>query len=138
MKVRAAAPLESLWFTERTGYRPGGDFVAFVAADAVGAIQGMAGFDNWKPNSCQAHVCLDSKLVGRALLMCAMEFVFGFGGRSLMLATVAAHNSACLQLCERLGFVYTHRIRDGWSDGVDLVGLELRAPNCRWLQRRAA
>jgi RimJ/RimL family protein N-acetyltransferase len=94
----------------------------------------MVGFDAWKPNSCQAHIAMDSRMVGIALARAAFPFVFEFGGRGLILGTVAASNAASIGLALRLGFTMTHAVQDGWAPGVDLVGLELRKENCRWLR----
>lgn len=135
--IRPATSSEFDWLTKRTGYLPGGDFVAFLA-ERDGSILGLVGFDAWKPNSCQAHVAVDEPMVGLGLARTAFRFVFEFSGRELMLGTVAQRNTGSLELARRLGFIETHRTLDGWAKGEALVGLELRKENCRWLRSGAA
>lgn len=130
-----ARPEERCWFTQRTGYLPGGDFVALVWADKQDNVKGMLGFDTFKPNSCQAHLALDAPHVGRALFRGGAAWIFRT--RGLVLGSVVATNRACLSAAKRIGFVETHRVTDGWAAGVDLVSLELRKENCKWLPQVA-
>jgi RimJ/RimL family protein N-acetyltransferase len=86
------------------------------------------------------HVALASVAGSRAILRPAFEYPFADCGKSVILGCVPASNARSVHLAERLGFRVTHRTRDGWAPGVDLVGLEMRREECRWLEaeRKAA
>jgi hypothetical protein len=133
MEVSAASFDEMRWLTERTRLPLTSDARAIKATGASGAIRGMVLFCNWTDTAVTAHVALDSPLAARALLEPAFHYAFETGGRKLALGFVSAANRRSLALARHIGFVETHRIRDGQCEGVDLVVLEYRKE--AWLGR---
>lgn len=133
-RVQAAPPEHFTWLTERTRYRPASDFRAIEAVDEAGTIAGLVGFDHWNPNSAQIHVALDRPALCRNLIRAAFEFPFLQAGRGVLIALVAEMNSKSLNLAKRFGFTVAHRVADGWASGVDLLVMELRKENCRWIR----
>jgi RimJ/RimL family protein N-acetyltransferase len=131
VRVRAAAPEEYGWLTARTGYQPGGDFRAIVAE--AGRVRGLVGFDRWTPASVHMHVALDSMAAGRPLLHSAFAYVFGQCERRLARGEVRASNLRVIALALHLGFRQAHTVKDGWEAGDDLVLLEMRREECRWI-----
>lgn len=93
----------------------------------------MVGFDGWTDNSCQAHMAVDYPAVWRSLLQPAFAYPFVENNRKLLVGTIAANNARSLALAKRMGFKETYRIRDAWADGVDLVLVEMRREECRFL-----
>lgn len=136
MKVRASTREELGWLVERTGFAPTAAARGIVAVDASGAIRGCVGYDCWTQNAVQAHMAVDAPLVWRSLLLPAFEYPFEQCGRGVLLAVIPAWNRASLKLAEHFGFKRTHRVCDGWSEGVDLVFLEMRREDCVWLAQR--
>lgn len=134
MRVQAAPPLHFAWMTSRSGYCPAWDFRAIEAIDEHGRILGMVGFDRWLGNAVEMHVALDSIAAARALRTPAFDYAFRQGGKGIAIGVVPGHNKKALLLAERLGFRETHRIRDGWAEGDDVVLLELRREDCRFLR----
>jgi RimJ/RimL family protein N-acetyltransferase len=134
--VRLAVTTDAGWLTERTGHAPGPGFRALVALDTAGVIRGGVGFDGWTPGSVHLHVVLDTPVAGRALLRSAFAEAFS-GGRLLVRGEVRASNARSLTLARRLGFRETHRVRDGWAAGEDMVLFEMRREECRWLKEQA-
>lgn len=134
MKVQAAPPEHLAWFTQRTGYPTGPSFRAIEVVDGSGMVAGMVGFDNWCPNSAQIHVAIDRPALCRRLIRAAFEFPFVQAGRGVLVALIAAINEKSMDLAQRFGFRIAYRVLDGWAPGVDLVVMELRKENCRWIR----
>jgi RimJ/RimL family protein N-acetyltransferase len=65
----------------------------------------------------------------------AFEYPFIEAGREVLVGIIPAWNRRSLTMAKRLGLRETHRIRDGFDRGVDLVVLEIRKNECRWLDR---
>lgn len=133
--VRVAPSEHFEWLCERVGCSPTPAFQAIEVIDRNGKILGMSGYDFWTPNSVQMSVALGSHIAGRALLRLAFEYPFVQQNRGLVIAYVSAKNSEALRLDASLGFRETHRIVDGHSMGVDLVLLEMRKHECRWISQ---
>lgn len=132
MSVRAATPEEFAFLTERTGYVPGGGFRAIVQ-DVGGRVVGLVGFDGWTPAAVWMHVATEAPGACRGLLRESFRYAFEQAGRSLALGMVRASNLRSLRLVGRLGFRESGRIRGGWDVGEDVVLLEMRREDCRWI-----
>jgi RimJ/RimL family protein N-acetyltransferase len=136
--VRAAASLQ--WLLERIQYAPTAGARAIEAVDAAGRIRGMVAFDGWTESAAHMHVALESPIAARALLRVVFRYLFLDTGRSIAIGVVPSHNARALAFDKRLGFREVHRIEDGWAPGDDLVILEMRRTECRFIpqERRAA
>lgn len=132
MTVRAATSEEFAYLTERTGYVPGSGFRAIVQ-EVGGRVVGLVGFDGWTPGAVWMHVAVDVPGACRGLLRESFCYAFEQAGRSLALGMVRASNAPSRRLAERLGFSECGRLRDAWSVGEDVVLLEMRREDCRWI-----
>lgn len=127
--------------TERSGYTPGAGFRAIHVEDDYGRVRGMVGFDGWTPSAVWLHVAVDKPGACRGLLWAAFDYAFRQCGKQLALANIPACNADALALAERLGFSEVARLQGAWDGTVDLVLLQMRREDCRWLSastRRAA
>lgn len=134
MRAEDGTALAAHWLHERTGYTLGPEARSVAAVDSAGSARGMVAFDRWTPNAAHVHIALDTPAALRHLLPAACKYLFGQCGRGVALATVRAGNTRSLRLSQRLGFVETHRMRDGWAPGEDVVYLEMRRESCRWME----
>lgn len=96
----------------------------------------MVGFDMWTENSVQAHMAADTPAVWRHLFPAACSYAFTETGRAVVLATALSTNAASLKTMQHMGFRRLCQVKDGHSDGVDLVLLELRQESVRPLTPR--
>lgn len=133
MSVRASHNFA--WIAARTGcvLTPNARLIEVV--DSSGKIRGQVAYDNWTRNAVQVHMAVDAPSWWRQLLVPAFEY--GFAHAGIMLAVISASNARSLALTRRFGFRETHRVQDGWAEGEDLVCLELRRAECRFLQQPA-
>jgi RimJ/RimL family protein N-acetyltransferase len=136
--VQAAPPLHFPWIAERTGCALSPSFRAIEAVDEKHRIRGMVGFDHWMGNSAEMHIALDAPAALRALLQPAFDYLFNQAGKDVAIGIVPAHNAKALAFDKRIGFRELCRIKDGWAKGDDVVVLEMRREECRFLQEKYA
>lgn len=140
MIVRAAHPDHFAWLAERAQCVCSPHFKAIEAVRPDGTIAGMVGYDMFTPNGCVMHVALDTPAAVRPLMVPSFAYPFLQLGKGIVTATVASENRASVLFCQHLGFVEEHRIKDGWSQGSDVIIFTMRRENCRWIvpARKAA
>lgn len=107
-----------------------------MLVEAGGEILAMVVFDWWTHNSAEGHVCIEEPSAILPLLRKALRYFFLETGRSVLLGRVRATNTRALALDKGLGFREVHRIKDGYAVGEDMVLLEMRREDCRWLEVR--
>jgi len=123
------------WMTERTGLELTSGLRGIMAVDGKGKIHGAVGFDRWLGNAAHVHIALDNPLVVRSLAPAACAFLFGAPcWKEIAIGVIPAHNERSLRLATRvLGFKVVHRFKDGWAPQDDVVLLEMRKEDCKWL-----
>jgi len=136
--VMAATVPDMQWIVERTqcGLTPGAR--AIKAVDDSGRIRGMVAYDGWTLNAVQAHMAVDSPIVWRSLTKPAFSYPFLEAGRGVILAAIPVGNAKSINLAKRFGFRDLLRIQDGWAVGEDLLMLEMRREECRWILKEGA
>lgn len=91
--------------------------------------------DSWTPNGCQAHIIIQNPLILRhGFLEECFDFVFNVSGRGVINGVVKSDNEKALRFDKHIGFEETHRIKDGFDKGIDLIFVEIRKENCRWIK----
>jgi len=141
VRVFAAPPVSLPWLWSRVGCSYTAEFRAIVAirdtADMENVratdIAGMVGYDLWTDNGVVMHIAIDSPAALRSLIVPAFEYPFIQGKKGLAMATVRSDNQKSLELCRHVGFRETHRVKDGFEVGVDMVFFEMRKEECRWI-----
>lgn len=131
-----AAPLAHIpWLLERAKFNASVEIKAIEAVDSAGRIHGMAGFDGWTPNSVVLTIALDNPACLRHMIHAIFNFAFIQTGRGVALATIIGSNTRSIALCRHAGFREVYRVRDGVKPGEDLVLMEMRREECRWIPR---
>lgn len=133
MRAMAADDLDLPWYTARTKCKLTPGARGIKAVDIHGKIWGMVVYDCFTRNGAQVHVALDSPWAARCLLRMAFTYPFVECGFQVLMGLVPALHRKSLVLAKALGFRETHRVCDGWAPGVDLVLLEMRRDECRYL-----
>lgn len=135
MKVVAAGQEGFDWIAERTGCVLTSAARAIKAVDSAGKIRGVIAYDNWTENAVQAHMAVDTPVAWRSLTEAAFAYPFEECGRGVLLAIISARNARSVRLALRFGFRLLTRVRDGHAVGEDLLFLEMRREDCRWLRK---
>lgn len=138
ISVRAAPESHLPWIAQQARLAVTPQLRAIEAVDERnGRILGMVAYDGWLPNACAMHVAISEPIAVRRLLRPAFGIPFLECKLGIVLAWVLGTNERSLHLVRHLGFKETHRIRDGWEKGVDLVLFEMRRENCKWIPQEA-
>ena len=114
------------------------DFRAIEAVDDFDEIKGMVGYDNSTPNSIEIHFAVEGPMAIRALVRPAFQYPFEQGSKNILIGRISADKARALDFVFRLGFHTAYRVRSGWAEGIDLVFVQMRKSECRWLDRKAA
>jgi len=122
------------WLCERIGYMPTPYIRCIGNVSSDGRILGVVGFDSWNGASCQMHVAGEGNWLTRELLDATFDYVFNVADLNVVLGLVPASNAKALRFDRHVGFAEVARIKDGTPEG-DLVILELRRENCRYLRK---
>ena len=122
---RASVAQDLPWFSQVTGYCPSSQFGGIVAQDERGELMGMVGFDSWSPNAVMAHFAIPRP---RCIVPLWNETIgyLSKWDRKAIFGVTPSDNDRALRFIARLGFSEVTRLKDGWSDGVDLVISEFR------------
>lgn len=121
------------WLCEKIGYMPTPHIRCIGNVTKEGKILGVVGFDSWNGASCQMHVAGEGNWVTRELIRATFDYVFNVAGLNVVLGLVPSTNAKALRFDRHVGFAEVARIKGGVPDG-DLVILELRRENCRYLR----
>lgn len=123
------------WLCERIGYMPTPHIRCIGNVTKEGKILGVVGFDGWNGASCQMHVAGEGNWVSRELIRVTFDYAFNVAGMKVLLGLVPSDNERALKFDKHVGFVEVTRLKDAHPDG-DLVVLELRRENCRFLRNK--
>ncbi len=121
------------WLCERIGYMPTLWLKCIANVSPEGKIRGVVGFDAWNGASCEMHVAGEGNWVTRELLRAVFDYAFNVAGLNVLIGMVPSTNARALRFDKHVGFEEVGRIRDGVPGG-DLVILQLRRENCRYLE----
>lgn len=148
-RVQASVPQHFYWLKGRTGCALEDGFRAIEAVDEHdvdwcpacgrwhGLIRGMVGFGSWTPNSVSMHVAVEHPIAVRTLAPAAFEYAFLQAGKKLVVGVTPGDNAKALAFNKHIGFREVYRLKDGWSDGVDMVIQEMHRHECKWLKENA-
>lgn len=120
MRFRAVAWGDFEWFSEKVEIYPTSQFSGILAEDEEGNRLGMIGLDYWTPRSVQAHVRIDDVICLAPLWREVVGYLQKHG-RRLVIGVTPSNNELSLRLQKALRFEETHRLKDAWDDGVDIV-----------------
>lgn len=110
------------------------DSKGIVAKNENMEIQAMAIFDTWTHNSVQVHMIIENPMVLRhGFLTEIADYVFYTCERGILYGLVPSNNEKALKLDKHIGFSEICRLKDAVMKGIDMVILELRKEDCRWL-----
>ena len=117
---RPLQPWDIPTFQREVGYYPTSQFNGIVAYTDDG-IMGMVGFDRWTATGVEMHWFIKRPRCILPLWNEARAYLRLHGRRKIVGNTPGDNVRALRMIFGRLGFVEKCRIRDGYSEGVDLV-----------------
>lgn len=109
------------------------DFQAIGRLGAGGDLIGVVAFNGFCGNVCSVHIAGDGNWVSREFIKAVFDYVFRQLNLVAIVSPIAANNDRALRFDKHFGMREVHRIKNGWADGVDLIILEMRKEDCRYL-----
>ena len=107
-----------------------------IAIDKNGVPCAALVLDSWTPTGGQFHIAVENPMVIRhGFFHAGFRYFYQTCGKLVLTAMTPADNDRALKLAKRVGFRETHRIKDGYNYGVDMVVLEMRKEECKWLHQ---
>lgn len=134
MRLYAAQPDDLQWLVLRTQAGLTAGARGIKAVDERGLTRGMVVYDGWTENAVTAHMAVDTPIAWRALIKGVFEYPFVECGRQVLLGLIPSHNKRSWRMATSLGMEIRHVVRDGWAKGDDLLVMELRREDCRFLK----
>ncbi len=136
MNLRPTTKADIAWIEDQVGVLTR-TATSIAAIRPNGEIAGVVAFDSWHPGSVQCHIALADKWAWRHLSRAVWDYAFEQEGVSSVLAVIPSHRCEAIRTAMMLGFKDTHRVRDGFCVGSDLVHFQMRREQCRFLQPQA-
>jgi RimJ/RimL family protein N-acetyltransferase len=102
----------------------------------TGDLIGVVAFNNFCGRICGMHAAGDGNWISRELIRAAIDYPFHQLGLVALVAAIAADNAKSLRIAQHFGFRELHRVKDGAEHGVDLVFVQMRREECRYLGER--
>ena len=108
------------------------DFQAIARLGSSG-ILGVVGYNGFCGRVCSMHMAGDGNWISREFIKRAFHYPFRQLNLVAVMAPVAETNTRAIELDKKFGFKEVHRVEKGWGDSVDLVVLQLKREDCKWL-----
>ena len=105
-----------------------------VVDEETGELFAAALFNSWTKTSVCVHQYIKNPFVLKhGFYELIAEYVYVHNGRAIMYGVVPSTNEKALKVDKNIGFEEVARLKDAVDFGVDMVVLELRKENCRFL-----
>lgn len=99
-----------------------------------GQLIGVVAYNGFCGRVCQMHVAGDGNFVSREFLRAAFHYPFVQLELTAVMGVVAANNKRAIRFDGHVGFREVYRVQSGWADGVDLMLLELKREDCKYIE----
>ena len=111
------------------------DFQAIGRLSAyTNELIGVVAYNGFCGKVCQMHVAGVGNWVSREFIHAAFDYPFRQLQLNAIFAPVEGTNERALRFEKHMGFREVYRLPSGWDVGVDLVFLEMRLEDCKWLR----
>ena len=91
-------------------------------------------FDAWCPNSGQVHIAITNPLAIRAgFVNEGFRYFFEECDKEVMIGVTPANATKALKFNKKVGLREVYRVKDGFTQGIDLIIQEIRKDECRWI-----
>ena len=117
------------------GVQPCGDLQALFWANKENQIEWVIGYTAFIGKTCQMHVVnLTGKTTPRKLIWAAFDYPFNKAGIEVVFGVLNSKNEHAVAYDKKLGFKEVNRWDGVHDDGGDIVLLEMKRGECRWIK----
>ncbi len=136
MKIIAFSPFKHLEYVNKVLSTPiSASTGGLIAIDSSGEPKGVVLLDNWADNSVMGHIAIQHPMAMRNLPFEALKYVFLTCNKGIFLGAIPADNSESFKFHKHLGFSEMHRIEDGYALGIDIILMQMRREDCRYIKK---
>ena len=113
------------------------DTCGIIAVDIeTGRRVGAAIFDHLLEGSAQVHIMLDHPIVLKhGFMASAADYIFNYRNKKVVYGLTPSGNKKAIKFNKKVEFKDVYRIPNGYSDGVDLIIMQLLKEDCTYLPR---
>lgn len=98
-------------------------------------VEWVVGFNAFLGKTCQMHVVnLTGKSTPRKLIWAAFHYAFVVCGLSMVFGILNSNNERAVEYDKKLGFKEVNRFPEAHDDGGDIVVLQMKRDDCRWVK----
>lgn len=109
------------------------DFQAIGRVGVGGDLIGVVAYNGFCGRVCSMHMAGVGNWVSREFILAAFSYPFKQLDMLAVISPIAESNHRALRFDKHFGFREVHRVPDGYEEGVDLIFLEMRKEDCRYL-----
>jgi RimJ/RimL family protein N-acetyltransferase len=104
-------------------------------SDVTHEPMGVVAYNGFCGRVCSMHIAGEGNWISREFIRAAFDYPFRQLELEAVLSPLAATNHRAMKLDTHFGFREVHRVENGWEPGIDLVILQLRRSDCRYLEK---
>lgn len=106
--------------------KPLDDLRMLIHRNTSGSVNAVVAFHRWCHKTASLSVAADREFwLDRPLIHACVHYAFRVCELMALHAQISSVNDRSLRTAKHIGWREVHRIKGGWSDGTDMVFLEL-------------
>jgi len=118
---------------ERAFVQPSNDLRALLWYSKKGTIDWVVGYNNWIGKTVQMHVVSLGEYNPKSMVYAAYEYPFNKWGVSIIFGVINSLNISSINLAVKAGFIEKERWEKMHDNGGDIVLMEMKKENCKWI-----
>jgi len=119
---------------ERAFVQPSNDLRALLWYSKKGTIDWVVGYNNWIGKTVQMHVVSSGESNPKTLAFAAYDYPFNQCGIDIIFGVINSLNKKSIILAEKAGFTEKERWEKMHDNGGDIVLMEMKKENCKWIR----
>ena len=119
---------------ERAFVPPTNDLKALLWFSKRGTIDWVVGYNNWIGKTVQMHVVSSRVYCPKVFVYDIFNYPFNKHGINIIFGTINSLNVKSISLAKKIGFKEKVRWSKAHNDEGDLVLMELKKENCKWIK----
>jgi|TARA_R110002020_G_C16022634_1_gene752099 L-amino acid N-acyltransferase YncA len=122
---------------ERAFVQPTNDLKALFWYSKKGSIDWVVGYNTWIGRTVQMHVVSSGESNPKTLAFAAYDYPFNQCGVDIIFGVINSLNKRSITLAEKAGFNEKMRWDKMHDNGGDIVLMEMKKTNCKWIKHEA-
>lgn len=104
---------------------PKDDVRMLIHRNAFGHVNAVVAFHRWCHRTASLSVASEGSWMDRGMIVACADYAFNVCRLTALHVQISSANQRALEVARHIGWRQVHHVKGGWSDGTDLVMLEL-------------